>query len=147
MMYTALLHTHNMFRWLLLVIFILAIAFAITGWLQKKEWAKKDRITGTLLTIFMDIQLLIGLVLYFFVSPLTKAAFADFGAAMKNSGLRFFAVEHILLMILAVIFVHIGKAKTKKAGADWKKHKAAFIWYGISLVLILLGIPWDRAMF
>ena len=147
MMYTALLHTHNMLRWLLLVIFILAIAFAITGWLQKKEWAKKDRITGTLLTIFMDVQLLIGLVLYFFVSPLTKAAFADFGAAMKNSGLRFFAVEHILLMILAVIFVHIGKAKTKKASADWKKHKSAFIWYGLSLVLILLGIPWDRAMF
>lgn len=146
-MYTALLHTHNMFRWLLLVIFILALAFAITGWLHKKEWAKKDRITGTLLAIFMDIQLLIGLVLYFFVSPLTKAAFADFGAAMKNSGLRFFAVEHILLMIIAVLFVHIGKAKTKKAGADWKKHKAAFIWYGLSLVLILLGIPWDRAMF
>jgi hypothetical protein len=136
-----------MLRWVLLVIFILAIAFAIIGWLQKKEWAKKDRITGTLLTIFMDIQLLIGLVLYFFVSPLTKAAFADFGAAMKNSGLRFFAVEHILLMVLAVLFVHIGKAKTKKAGADWKKHKAAFIWYGISLVFILLGIPWDRAMF
>ena len=146
-MYTGLLHTHNMFRWLLLVIFLLALIFALSGWLQKKEWAKKDRITGSLLTIFMDIQLLIGLVLYIFVSPLTKAAFADFGAAMKNSGLRFFAVEHILLMILAVVFVHIGKAKTKKAGADWKKHKAAFIWYGLSLVLILLGIPWDRAMF
>jgi protein-S-isoprenylcysteine O-methyltransferase Ste14 len=146
-MYTALLHSHNLFRWLILVLFLIALFFSLNGWLQKKDWSKKDRITGSLLSIFMDIQLLIGLVLYFFVSPLTKSAFADFGAAMKNSGLRFFAVEHIFLMVLAVVFVHIGKAKTKKAGANWKNHRSAFIWFGLSLVLILLGIPWDRAMF
>lgn len=144
-MYTGLLHTHNLFRWLVLIVLILAVGFALIGWLKKQEWTKKDNITGLLLTIFIDIQFLVGIVLYAFVSPLTKTAFADFGAAMKNSDLRFYAVEHISLMIIALVLVHIGRAKSKKATAPWKKHRAAAIFYGISFLLILASIPWERA--
>jgi hypothetical protein len=136
-----------MFRWLVLTALVLALIFALTGWAGKKEWTKRDKITGLVLTIFMDIQFLIGLILYAFVSPFTKAAFADFGAAMKNADLRFYAVEHILLMLIALVFVHIGKSKSKKLPEPWKKHRAAAIWFGLALVLILAGIPWDRALF
>lgn len=145
-MYKGLLHTHNMFRWLVLLALVLAISFAFIGWFKKRDWNKKDNITGLILTIFMDIQFLVGIILYAFVSPLTKAAFSDFGAAMKNSALRFYAVEHILLMIIALILVHIGRSKSKKVVAPWKKHRVAAIYYGIALVLILAGIPWDRAL-
>ena len=145
-MYTGLLHTHNMFRWLVLIVIVLAVVFAFIGWFNKRDWNKKDNTTGLILTIFMDIQFLVGIILYAFVSPLTKAAFSDFGAAMKNSALRFYAVEHILLMIIALVLVHIGRSKTKKAVAPWKKHRVAAIYYGIALVLILVGIPWDRAL-
>jgi hypothetical protein len=144
-MYTGLLHTHNLFRWLVLIVIVLAVVFAFIGWFKKRDWTKKDNITGLILTIFMDIQFLVGIILYAFVSPLTKAAFSDFGAAMKNSALRFYAVEHILLMIIALVLVHIGRSKSKKAVAPWKKHRVAAIYYGIALVLILAAIPWDRA--
>lgn len=146
-MYTGLLHTHNMFRWLVLIFIVLAVVFGFIGWFNKRDWTKKDNITGLLLTIFMDIQFLVGIILYAFVSPLTKAAFSDFGAAMKNSVLRFYAVEHILLMVIALVLVHIGRSKSKKAVAPWKKHRAATIYFGIALVLILVAIPWDRALF
>ena len=146
-MYTGLLHTHNMFRWLVLITLVLAVLFALIGWFGKKEWAKKDNITGLLLTIFMDIQFLVGIILYAFVSPITKAAFADFGAAMKNADLRFYAVEHILLMVIALVLIHIGRSKAKKAAAPWKKHRTSAIFYGIALVLILTAIPWNRALF
>ncbi len=145
-MYTGLLHTHNMFRWLVLLMLVLAVAFAFTGWFKKWDWNKKDNITGLILAIFMDIQFVVGLVLYAFVSPLTKAAFNDFGAAMKNADLRFYAVEHILMMVIALVLVHIGRSKSKKAVAPWKKHRVAAIFYGIALVLILVAIPWDRAL-
>lgn len=145
-MYTGLLHTHNMFRWLVLIVIVLAVVFAFIGWFNKRDWNKKDNTTGLILTIFMDIQFLVGIILYAFVSPLTKAAFSDFGAAMKNSALRFYAVEHILLMVIALILVHIGRSKSKKVVAPWKKHRVAAIYYGIALVLILVGIPWDRAL-
>lgn len=146
-MYTGLLHTHNMFRWLILFALIFAIIFGIMGWLKKYDWKKRDNLTGLLLTIFMDVQFLVGVVLYAFVSPITKAAFNDFGAAMKNADLRFYAVEHILLMLIALVLVHIGRVKSKKAIAPWKRHRAATIFYGISLILILAAIPWERAMF
>lgn len=145
-MYTGLLHTHNMFRWLVLVTLVLAILFAFIGWFGKKEWAKKDNLTGLLLTIFMDIQFLVGVILYAFISPITKAAFADFGAAMKNADLRFYAVEHILMMIIALVLVHIGRSKSKNANAPWKKHRVAAIFYSLALILILAAIPWERAM-
>ncbi len=145
-MYTGLLHTHNLFRWLVLIVMILALVFAFTGWLKKRDWSKKDNITGLLLTIFVDIQFLVGIILYAFVSPLTKAAFNDFGAAMKNADLRFYAVEHISLMIIALILIHIGRAKSKKSVAPWKKHRSAAIYYGIALVLVLAAIPWERAL-
>lgn len=144
-MYTGLLHTHNLFRWLVLITLLLTLIFALSGWFGKKNWTKRDNIAGLLLTIFTDIQLLVGLVLYFFASPIVKTAFADFGAAMKNADIRFYAVEHILMMIIALVLIHIGRAKIKRINADWKKHRAAVAWYGISLVLILAAIPWERA--
>ena len=145
-MYTGLLHTHNMFRWLVLITLFLAVIFAFAGWFKKLDWNKKDNLSGLLLTIFMDIQFLVGIILYAFVSPVTKAAFSDFGAAMKNADLRFYAVEHILMMVIALVLVHIGRAKSKKATAPWKKHRNAAVFYGIALILILAAIPWDRAL-
>ena len=111
-MYTGLLHTHNLLRWIILFTMLAALILAFTGWFGKKDWTKKDNLAGLLLTLFIDLQLVVGLFLYFFVSPFTKAAFADFGAAMKNSDLRFYAVEHLLLMIIALVLVHIGRIKS-----------------------------------
>jgi hypothetical protein len=144
-MYTGLLHTHNLFRWLVLLAAVLAIGFAFSGWIKKRDWKKTDNILGILYTSFVDIQLLIGIILYAFVSPITRAAFADFGAAMKNDALRFYAVEHITIMIIALVIVHIGRAKSKKAVLINKKHRSAAIYYTIGLIVILAGIPWDRA--
>ena len=146
-MYTGLLHTHNLFRWLVLIALIFAIGLAFNGWFKKRDWNKRDNLGGLFLTIFMDIQFVLGLVLYAFVSPITEAAFNNFGEAMKNADLRFYAVEHILMMVIALIFVHIGRAKSKRISASWKKHRAAFIFYTISFILILAAVPWERAFF
>lgn len=146
-MYSGLLHSHNGLRWLVLLFIIVAVLMAITGWFQKKQYKKSNKVVNLLLIIFMDLQFVVGFILYAFVSPITKASFANFGAAMKNSDLRFYAVEHIFMMTLALILVHIGYARRKKDIADWRKHKSAAILYGIALILILAGIPWDRALF
>jgi len=144
--YTALLQTHNIFRWLVLIALVVSVVLAFSGWLGKRGWKKVDNSSSLLLNIFIDIQFLIGIILYAFASPLTKAAFNNFGAAMKNADLRFYAVEHILIMVIALVLVHIGRAKSKKDMAPWKKHRAAAIFYGISLILVLWAIPWDRAL-
>ncbi len=145
-MYTGLLHTHNLFRWLVLIVLVFAIGFAFVGWFRKRSWTKRDNLWGLLLVIFMDIQFFIGIVLYIFVSPITKSAFNDFGAAMKNTDLRFYAVEHILMMVIALIIIHVGRAKSKWSSVPWKKHRYAFIYYTIGFILIMAAIPWERAL-
>lgn len=145
-MYTVLLHAHNLFRWLVLIVLIFAIGFAFIGWYKKRSWNKKDNLAGLVLTIFIDIQFVLGFVLYAFVSPITEAAFNDFGAAMKNQELRFYAVEHILMMVIALIIIHIVRAKSKKHLAPWKKHRATFVFYTIAFVFIMAAIPWEKSL-
>lgn len=89
----------------------------------------------------MHLQFLTGLILYIWLSPITQIAFSDFGAAMKNPELRFFGVEHITGMIIAVIVAQIGRTKSKKAPNDVLKHKRAFIFYTISVIIIIISMP------
>ena len=145
-MYSGLLHLHNLLRWLILIAAAIAIFNAYAGWFGNKEWKKRDGFFGLLFTIFIDFQLLVGIALYVFFSPTVKIAFNNFGAAMKNTELRFYAVEHILIMIVAVAVIHVGRSKSKKAGTPEKQHKMAAIFYTIGLILILSAIPWSRAL-
>ncbi|HET6559837.1 MAG TPA: hypothetical protein VFG54_21100 [Prolixibacteraceae bacterium] len=143
-MYTGFLHLHDGLRWLLMLAFLMTLIKYVTGWLGDHAWKKLDNTLGIILTALMDLQLLTGLVLYFFLSPVTKIAFSDFGGAMKNPDLRFYAVEHLTMMLIAIILVHIGRAKSKKAVFDKSKFKLGAIFFLIALVVVLAGIPWNR---
>jgi len=143
-MYTGFLMFHSILRWILLVSLAITLVKYIIGWMGNHPWKKTDNILGVVFTSLMDLQLLSGLVLYFFLSPVTKLAMSDFGAAMKDAGLRFHAVEHLSMMLIAVVLVHIGRAKSKKAKIDSGKFKIATIFFLIALVLMLAAIPWDK---
>jgi hypothetical protein len=143
-MYTGFLMFHSILRWILLLSLAITLVKYIIGWMGSHPWKKTDNILGVVFTSLMDLQLLSGLVLYFFLSPITKLAMSDFGAAMKDAGLRFYAVEHLSMMLIAVVLVHIGRAKSKKAKTDSGKFKIATIFFVIALVLMLAAIPWDK---
>ncbi len=146
-MYSILLAVHNVLRWVVVVLAILALVRAYRGWLGRRDWASADRRAGVFFTSSMDLQLLLGLLLYIFFSPITKAALADFGAAMSNAGARFFALEHFVYMFVAVVFAHMGNAFSKKAAEPHAKHQRAAIWYTLTVLAILLGMPWMRPLF
>lgn len=143
-MYTGFLHLHDTLRWLVLLSLLTTVVKYLAGWLGNQPWKKTDNLLGIILTSLMDVQLLTGLALYFFLSPVTKLALADFGGAMKDAGLRFYAVEHFSMMLIAVVLVHIGRAKSKKAKTDLAKYKTASIFFLLAFVIILSGIPWSR---
>ena len=88
-----------------------------------------------------DVQLLLGLILYF-TGMWFESVKSNMGAVMKNSAERFFAVEHALLMIIAWLLVHVGRSMVKRADTDAKKHKRTLIYFGIALIIILAMIPW-----
>jgi len=137
------LQAHSWLRWVMLILAVAAVMMAILGWFNKKPYTNTHSRLALFLTISADVQLLLGLAMYFFTSVITKAAFQDFGKAMGNAESRFYAVEHILVMIIAIALFHIGKTKAKKAETDLKKHKITAWFFGIGLVLMLSRIPWE----
>ena len=143
-MYPVILAIHNIGRWVVLILGIIVVVRGLLGWFGKREWSTMDRKLGVYFTSSIDVQLLVGLILYVFLSPLTTSAFRDFGAVMSNDGLRFFVVEHSVIMLLAVVFAHLGGVYSKRASASKDKYKMAAIWYGLALVAVLLGMPWMR---
>lgn len=143
-MYGIVLAIHNLVRWVVLIAGILAAARALIGWFGKREWSKQDRLFGIIFASSIDIQLLLGILLYFVFSPITKSAFSDFGAAMAIKDLRFFAIEHVLYMVLALVFAHLGTALPKKVDDAVSKHKRAAIWFSLAVLIIVVGIPWWR---
>ncbi len=140
-MYTGLLHLHSSLRYVLLIVIIAAIIKGFDGWLNKKEFTGTDNKLGLFTLIFAHTQLLVGLILYF-ISPIVQSALSDMGGAMKDTTLRFWAVEHISLMIIAIVLITIGRVSSKKAATAVQKHKKAAIFFLIGLILILISIPW-----
>lgn len=143
-MYVVFLYLHNTLRWLLLISLVITLIKYLAGWLRIQPWKKTDNILGIVLIWLMDLQLITGLTLYFFLSPITKMALANFGAAMKDTNLRFYAVEHFLMMLTAAILAHIGREKSKRAKTDLDKFRTASIFFLIALMVIYASIPWGR---
>ena len=146
-MYPVVLFLHSWVRWIVAVAAVVAVARALYGWLGKKGWAKLDDQLGLLFSTSLDVQMLLGLILYIFLSPITQAAFKNFGAAMSDGALRFFTIEHSLYMVVAVVLGHVGRALSKKATEATARHRLAAILFGLATLAILLAIPWSRPLF
>lgn len=138
---TYILSIHNIVRWLILLSGLLAVIKAIGGVTGKKAYGGSDNKAGLMFMIWCDIQLLLGLVLYF-GGPWFDTLKAGMKDMMKLPVNRFFGMEHALMMIIAWILVHMGRSMVKRAGTDAQKHKRSLVYFGIALLLILAAMPW-----
>ena len=140
-MYSFFLHLHSVGRWLVLLLLLFAIFNSMVA--GSRPFIRSDARAGSILVIFADLMFLIGLVLWFFGSKGYKTIQSmGMSEVMKNSSARFFAVEHITMMLIAIILLHIGKAQGKKAISDKAKHTRTMVFYLLALLLILISIPW-----
>jgi uncharacterized membrane protein YwaF len=140
--YSSILLVHSWLRWLVLVALVAGSAAALHGWLAARPLGAADRRLSLAAVIAVDSQLVLGLLLYFWLSPITQLAFSDAKAAMKQSALRFFFVEHLALMLLAVVVLHVGRVRARKKADDRGKHRTTALTLVFALLLVLAGIPW-----
>lgn len=139
---TIVLSIHNLFRWAILIFAVWTVMNALTGMMNKRPYSATDNRSNLFFMICCDIQLLLGLVLYF-SNPWFDKLKSGMAAVMKVPVDRFFTVEHSLMMIIAWILVHVGRSSVKRADSDTLKHKRSLIYFGLALVLILAAIPWS----
>ena len=144
--YSIVLSFHNIIRWIALILAVIAVVRSLVGLFGKRDWTETDRKIGSFTSITLDIQVILGLILYFALSGITTSALRDFSAAMQNFQQRFFVIEHAFLMLLAVIFAHLGSILSRKALASNAKFKRALIFFSLTLVFLLLGNPWFRPL-
>jgi hypothetical protein len=141
-MHIFLLTLHNVTRWLVILFALIAIIRAFSGWFSRKDWTGGDNRAGLIYTIILDIQLLLGIILYIYPGIYTQMMLADPAGAMGNALVRFYAVEHLTVMLLAVILAHVGRAVARRAPEALRKHRRSAIWFSLSLLAILAAIPW-----
>jgi heme A synthase len=125
-------HAHSGLRWIVLILLLLAIVNAFIGWRKNKSYTDKNKKIHLFAMIFVHIQILIGLI----------ALFLNWGSKVTLSMSNFYMREHIPLMLISMILMTIGFSKSKKISEDPIRFKTIFIYYTISLVLILASIPW-----
>ncbi len=131
---------HNILRWAVLLFGLWSVISAILGVVNKRNYTKADDRSNFFFMLSCDIQLLLGLILYYANSWFDRLK--DLGNNMKDTNNRFFTMEHGLLMIIALILVHVGRVSVKKAVTPAAKHKRTLLFFGLAILLILAAIPW-----
>ena len=141
-MYTTLLTLHSLTRWLVLGSLLFAIFWAYRGRLLKKPFTKFDDGVRIIATTVVHIQFVLGICLYF-ISPIVSYFLHNFGTAVHERVIRFFGMEHVTMMVIAVGIITVGSGKAKRLQGDKEKFKTIAVWFTITLVIILSSIPWS----
>lgn len=131
-LYAAVLFVHSWLRWLILALGATAVA----------RGRRNDPIASAWMGL-LDLQVVIGIALYGWLSPITQAVFANFKGAMHDTVLRFWAVEHAFAMLLAVIVAHAGRIIAKRTQDDDRAAHIMRITIIVSLLCIVVGVPWS----
>ncbi|MCJ0741609.1 cytochrome B [Pedobacter sp. CYS-01] len=123
---------HSGWRYVVLLLLIIAVLQALAGWFGKKSYTEGNRKLNVFTLISAHIQLLLGLGVYF----LNGWYKMDSSVAMG----RYWKMEHISMMVLAIILITVGNAKSKKVADAVAKHRTIAVFFGIALLLILGAI-------
>ena len=135
-MYTGLLHTHSALRYFMLILLIAVIVMAMIGVIRKKPYTGIDDKFSLILFIVAHTQLLVGIILY--VASYTGGHRVQFNSeTMSTPALRYFAVEHVVAMLIAIVLITLGRTGAKKLADDLAKHRRLLIFNSIALIIIL----------
>jgi hypothetical protein len=142
-MYTGLLHLHGFLRWVIIVLALVAIYRSYAGMTGGKVFSAGDKKAGLFLMIAAHTTLLVGLYLWL-AGPwgLANIRNLGFGEVMKNKVYRYFAIEHLTGMLIAIVLITIGRGAAKKNIPDAAKFKRSFWLFLVALIIILVTVPW-----
>lgn len=131
---------HNLMRWAVIVLLIYALARMVMGVFQKRTFTEQDRKALSWFAVSMDVQLLVGLVLFIGNSWWTQ--FQNMANAMRQPVLRFFVIEHWFLMLIALILAHLAVVFVRKAQNDAAKFRRGAIFTVLAALAIYFAVPW-----
>ena len=133
---------HSWLRWGVLFLGLTTFWQSLTGWISGRNVSPEERHTQLAFISALDIQVLLGLALYFVLSPNTPRSLSALRMSMTNAVLRFFAIEHISAMLVALLLVHFSSVMSRRAIHPAARHRRWFLGMLFALVIIGVSIPW-----
>jgi hypothetical protein len=138
---------HSWLRWIVLLLALVVLLRALQGWWSGRIWSSLDEQLHVALTGAVDLQFLIGLLLYLWLSPLPRAFYQGLSASTKEPILRFYGLEHFIGMLVAVAVIHIGRKRSQKAPLVSARHRRVFTWTLAALLVMAASIPWPDMVY
>ncbi|TSD64866.1 cytochrome B [Inquilinus sp. KBS0705] len=141
-LYSFFKYFHSGFRYIVVLLVVIAIVRAFADWAGKKPYTEGNRKLNLFAMISAHTQFLLGIILYF-LSP-----YVQFNSTtMKNFDTRYWTVEHITMMLIAIVLITIGHSKSKRALTPVAKNKAIAIFYTIAFVIVVIAIVASKRPF
>jgi len=135
------LGVHSIVRWLVIGLGLGTVARAWTGKRAGRAWSSTDTRVGRMFVACLDLQVLVGVVLYGVYSPTVAAGMSNMAIATRSTAYRFWLLEHPVAMIVALGLAHVGLSKARRAdGPIALRH--ATLYFTLAFVIVLAAIPW-----
>ena len=141
-MFALVLWLHSMIRWAVVVPALVALYRAWSGRAGHRPWTLFDRGVLAGFAALLDLQLVIGGVLWF-KSPISILGIHELDLGLADPVLRFWTFTHPILMLAAIVVVHAGLVRIRRLQDSAQRHRIAFVYVGLSLVLVFAGSPWS----
>lgn len=145
-MFGVFLILHSCLRWLVLLSLLGMLLRAYIAWIKHWEFSRSDHILRLVTVSIAHLQLSLGIGLYV-LSPIVRYFFQHFKTALHITQIRFFGMEHITMMLLAMTCISIGSIRAKRAQHSQTKFKRIAFWYTLALLMIFTSIPWEFSPF
>lgn len=140
-MYSILLFTHSCMRWVVLMVLIYSIYRFCIGRIKNRAFSRNDQIFSQLTDKIVQLQLVVGIVLYI-VSPLLDGFWKQEEKFAEYTDQQFFGIIHAIMMIIAVSLISIGISLSNRELTDSLKFRKLIIYFGVALFIFLIAIPW-----
>lgn len=138
---------HSYVRWIVLLLALLVFVRALSGWWSGRVWTSLDEQIHVAFVGSVDLQFLLGLLLYLWLSPLPRGFYDGLPGSMKEPILRFYGMEHAIGMFVAVGLVHIGRKHSQKAPLVAVRHRRVFLWTLVAAIIFFVSIPWPDLVY
>ena len=134
---------HSYWRWVVVLAGLVVLVRSAAALRSARPWSAADNRASVLFVSAVDLQFLLGIILYFGFSPFWTALRTQPHQVMHDAATRFAAVEHPFGMIVALVIVHIGRVRARRAADDRGKQRALFVSTLLFFVLVLASVPWS----
>ena len=140
MIYSVAFKIHIFISSITLLAGIFTIALAIQGLITKREYGKKDLALSVVFNVALYFQLILGFLIYYLLRSTLEGPLWEVPDTQNDASLRFWAIEHIALMIFALFLTQLGRVYIKRSKGPSRKFRASLFYFGTSLLLILFSV-------